>query len=295
MINRSKSKRLRRKERRQLQKKTRIQIPTPGSAKQWIKQGDSSEHEEHELRRRRNTSSPLRTPFPRPQSPVSCKKSFLDLPEEIRINIYQFLQRPPQLALKFNNSRHSSRRVRCVSSTEYPMLETCSIIRKEYLTHLLSVTHLTLADGIRPRVRHDPRQHGFPLWQLCRIQHVSVDTSYKMQFDDFKRLKTLTLIWPGETLEVQASAAWKKDSRGFLWSEEGKVAIVVFGRAQLLESKENWVQKLAKGKKKRFQLQMRVVFWLERSSRDQGEQSCCESLSLTVSTMDADTRIESGH
>ena len=187
-------------------------------------------------------------------------KCLLDLPPEVRLNIYKFLEQPSDLNLSMDGSQRRSKRVRCISSRQFPLLCTCSLIRKEFMAFLLFVTRLTLRNGVRPRARHDSRQISFPIWQLCNIRHVSLDLSRKMQFDFFARLKTLTLLWPGRPLEVQATATWRTDSGAFLWSPDGAVAMIEVGRLAVRTSEQPWIKKLAVRKKKRFRLQMQATF-----------------------------------
>lgn len=142
------------------------------------------------------TSWPL--PHPASKPSTNGSKGSLQLPPEVRLNIYTFLEEPSDLHLSLDGSNQKSKRgrkrVRCLASQQTPLLGTCRLMRKESLAYPLSITQLTLRNGVRPRVRQDPRQHGFPLWQLCNIQHVAIDVSRKMQFDFFSRLKTLMLL-----------------------------------------------------------------------------------------------------
>ena len=181
-------------------------------------------------------------------------KSLLSLPAETRINLYKYLGRPPCLHLLLNES-HKSKRETCLNSKQFPLLSTCRLMRKEFLAYLLSVTTLTLRNGVRPRVRHNIV--GFPSWQLCNIEHVAIGLSRKMQFDFFSRLKTLTLLWGKKPLEVQAL---NLRTTGYLWGDSGPAAMIDTAVAEVKSSSHVWIKKLSGRKKKRFRLQMQAVF-----------------------------------
>ena len=217
-------------------------------------------------RQHQTKSDPDLVAIPHPASEPSSngRTGLLQLPPETRMNIYKFLEEPADLQLILDGeerkAKDQSRRVRCPSSHQFPQLGTCRLMRKESLAYLLSVIQLTLKNGVRPRVRQDPRQHGLPLWQLCNIQHVSIDISRKMQFEFCGRLKTLTLLWPTKPLDIRAPNTWRSGLVAYLWSDIGAAGMTELAMAEVKTSSYRWIQKLAKRKKKRFRLQMKAVF-----------------------------------
>lgn len=130
-----------------------------------------------------SSGSSLTLPHPALIPSTNGSKGLLQLAPEVRLSIYTFLDEPPNLHVALDGSSQKSKRkhkhVTCLSSRQAPLLGTCRLLRKESLAYLLFITQLALLNGIRPRIRHDPRQHGFPLWQLCNIQHVAIDISRK--------------------------------------------------------------------------------------------------------------------
>ena len=250
------------KEKRREAKRTKLRILVPKS-----NGGTSKKRVTFPIERQHQTKSdPDLVAIPHPASEPSSNggTGLLQLPPETRMNIYKFLEEPADLQLILDGeerkAKDQSRRVRCLSSHQFPQLGTCRLMRKESLAYLLSVTQLTLKNGVRPRVRQDPRQHGLPLWQLCNIQHVSIDISRKMQFEFFGRLKTLTLLWPTKPLDIRAPNTWRSGLVAYLWSDIGAASMTELAMAEVKTSSHRWIQKLAKRKKKRFRLQMKAVF-----------------------------------
>ena len=230
-----------------------------------------------------SSGSSLTLPHPALTPSTNGSKGLLQLAPEFRLNIYTFLDEPPDLQIALDGSSPKSKwkrkHVKCLSSRHAPLLGTCRLLRKESLAYLLSITQLALLNGVRPRVRHDPRQHGFPLWQLCNIQHVAIDISRKMQFEFFSRLKTLTLLWPNKAIAIQTPATWRSGPLlGYLWSDGGAAAMTAIGTSEVRSSSHNWIQKLAARKKKRFSLQMQAIFGC-RDQRGSKSNSLIVSLS----------------
>ena len=225
------------------------------------------------VRLQESSGNSLTLPHPASISSKNGSRGLMQLAPEVRLNIYIFLDKPPNLHIALDASRQDWKRkhkhVKCLSSRQAPLLGTCRLLRKESLAYLLSITQLALLNGIRPRIRHDPRQYGLPLWQLCNIQHVAIDVSRKMQFEFFSRLKTLTLLWPNKTLSIQAPHARRSGLLlGYLWSDGGGAAMTAVGTLAVKSSSHAWIQKLAARKKKRFRLQMQATFGCrDRSGR----------------------------
>lgn len=193
-----------------------------------------------------------------PQPLPPDDRGLLHLPVEVRLNVYRYLAFPQGLYLCVGASRTGSNRVRCLSSHQFPLLGTSHQVRKEALAYLLSELRLVLLDGVRPRLRHN--DYPLPLWQMCHIQHVSVDLSWKMQFEIFSRLKTLTLLWCNTPLIIAAPPAWRQDLEAYMWSEDGAFAMTELAQSVLKSYSEPWARHLVARKKKKFQLQLRAIF-----------------------------------
>ena len=189
--------------------KMRIRVPVSIASQQTAVTGPKSHHKFEE-----SHGASLILPHPASKPWRKWKQRLIAAgpqnSDSISIPFLMSLQtsRSP-LTVQAQSRNGSANNVKCLSSRHAPLLGTCRLLRKESLAYLLSTTQLALLNGVRPRVRHNPRQHGFPLWQLCNIQHVAIDISRKMQFEFFSRLKTLTLLWPNKAIAIQAPATWR--------------------------------------------------------------------------------------
>jgi hypothetical protein len=179
------------------------------------------------------------------------------LPAEVRLRIYHFMvPHPARILVEIPTKKPT----RCPNSRVYPLLGTCSLLRREFLPYLLSMTYFTLTAGARPRKRQVEHHWPVPGWQVKLVRHVLIADALekKMQFEMFPKLETLTLKWP-VTLSITVPPDCSSTTSVYLSEDDSAEDVKTLIMSVVKASGERWIQKLLKRKRKKFALLVLAV------------------------------------
>lgn len=192
----------------------------------------------------------------------------LALPPETRFHVYHHLRsRPIELKL------YPTKRVPCCNVHDNPLLGVCSILRTEFLSHLLNLTTICLSHNVRLEARKKPLP--LPKWHMFAIQHITLTLGHltqPMNFAIFPHLHSLTLEWKLLLLSLLDLPAQtpKKGDRNNVSGQEittgqsvrdagFEEAVVRLATSVVKSAPEAWIRKLVCQKERSFNLRLSAL------------------------------------